>query len=157
MMRRDDAIAATLAGRHHLGIEGRRHRAPFRGRIGMGDAAAERAAGADRIMRDVADDIGQEAAERAVLDRLLKHHVADTRPDAELAVLDCEAVEFGHAVDVDQMARTCQAEGHRRHQALPTGEHPAVVIGEFRQQIQRFVDGFGSVIVEGSGLHFTAP
>ena len=88
-------VPPTLALGHHLGVERGRHRAPFGGRIGVGDAAAERAAGADRVMRDVADDRREQAAERAVLDRLLERGMAHAGADAEPAVLDHEAVELG--------------------------------------------------------------
>ena len=123
--------AAALALGHHLGVERGRHRAPFGGRIGVRDAAAERAAGADRMMRDVAHHRGEQAAERAVLHRLLERRMAHAGADAELAVLDLEAVELGDAVDVDQMLRPRQPERHGRHQALPAGQHAAVVVGVF--------------------------
>ena len=45
----------------HLGVERRRDRAPFGGRVGMRQTAAEGAAGADRIVRDVTHDRGEEA------------------------------------------------------------------------------------------------
>src|SRR4029077_8123690 len=41
--RRDDAFAARAFG-HDLAVKRREHQAPFRGRIGMRQAAAERAA-----------------------------------------------------------------------------------------------------------------
>ena len=93
-LRRDDAQARALALGHHLGVERGRHRAPFGGRIGVRDAAAERAAGADRMMRDVAHHRGQQAAERPVLHRLLERGVAHAGADAELAVLDLEIVQL---------------------------------------------------------------
>ena len=151
--RRDDAGAADLALRHHVGVERRRHRAPFRGRIGVGDAAAERAAGADRVMRDMTDDGCEQPAERAVLNRLLECGMAHGGADAELAVLDHKAVEPGHAVDVDEMLRPRQPERHRRHETLPAGQHAAVVFGVLREQVERFRDGRGGVVLERGGLH----
>ena len=47
------------------------------------------------MMRDVADHRREQAAERAVLDRLLERGMADAGADAEPAVLDLEAVELG--------------------------------------------------------------
>ena len=38
---------------------------------------------------------GEQAAERAVLDRLLERRVADAGADAEPAVLDLEAIQLG--------------------------------------------------------------
>ena len=47
---------ALFAAGDHLGAERRRDQTPFRCRVRMGEATAERAAGADRMMRDVAHD-----------------------------------------------------------------------------------------------------
>ena len=105
------------------------------------------------MMRDVADDRREQAAERAVLDRLFERGVAHAGADAEPAVLDLEAVELADAVDVDQMLRPRQPERHGRHEALPAGQHAAVVVGVSRQQVQRFGDGFGGVVLERGGLH----
>src|SRR5215210_2229429 len=82
--------------------------------MGVGDAAAERAAGANRTMRDVANDGSEQAAERTILDRFLECGMAHPGADAEPAVLDHQAVEFGHGVDVDEMLRPGQTERHGR-------------------------------------------
>ncbi len=58
----------------------------------MRDAAAERAAGADRMMRDVAHHLAQQAAERAVHHRLMERGMAHAGADAQLAVLNLEVV-----------------------------------------------------------------
>src|SRR5262249_33302634 len=63
--RRDDALAARAFG-DDLAVESRKHQAPFRGRIGMRQAAAERAPIADRIMRDVMHHGRQQFADRPV-------------------------------------------------------------------------------------------
>ena len=152
--RRDDAGAADLALGHHLGVEAGGDRAPFRRRVGVGDTAAEGAAGADRAVRDVAHHRRQQAAERAVLDRLLERGMADAGADAEPAVLDPDAVELADAVDVDQMLRPRQPERHGRHQALPAGQHAAVVLGVAGEQVERFRDGLGGVVLERGGLHW---
>ena len=57
-------VPRLLCG-HDLGIERRGDHAPFGGRVGMRHAAAEGAAGADRMVRDVAHDRGQELAQAA--------------------------------------------------------------------------------------------
>ena len=119
----------------------------------MGDAAAERAAGADRMMRDMADHRREQPAERAVLDRLLERGMADAGADAEPAVLNHDAIEPVDAVDVDEMLRPRQPERHGRNEALPAGQHAAVVVGKFGEQSQRFVDSFRRVIAECRGLH----
>ncbi len=55
--RRDDALAARALGQN-LAVERDQHQRPFGRRIGMREAAAERAAIADRIMGDVAHHVG---------------------------------------------------------------------------------------------------
>ena len=55
--------------------------------------------------------------------------MADAGADAQPAVLDLDAVELADAVDVDQMLRPRQPERHGRHEALPAGQHAAVVVG----------------------------
>ena len=119
----------------------------------MGDAAAECAAGADRVMRDMPDDRREQTAERAVLDRRFKGGMTDAGADAEPAILDHQAIEPGHPVDVDQMLRPRQPERHGRHEALPAGQHATVVGTVLREQVQRFGDGSWGVVLERGGLH----
>ena len=57
----------------------------------MRQAAAEGAAGADRIMRDVAHDVGEQLAERAFADRLVKCRMAHAGADRKLAAFDRDA------------------------------------------------------------------
>ena len=123
----------------------------------MGDAAAERATGADRLVGDVPDNVGEQWSERAIHNRAMKCRVPDTGPDAQLAVLDRKPLERRDAVDVDQMARPRQPERHGGHKALPAGQDTAVLGRHLRQQGDGFLDGFGRVIVEGGGFHWWAP
>ena len=58
----------------------------------MGDAAAERAAGADRIVRDVTHDRGKQLAERPVDHRLVERRVAHARADRQPVAIDREPV-----------------------------------------------------------------
>ena len=66
IIRRLDLACAARAFGDHGGVERGGGQAPFRGRIGMGEAAAKGAAHADRIMRDMARDECEQLAERAV-------------------------------------------------------------------------------------------
>jgi hypothetical protein len=79
--------------------------------------------------------------------------MADACADAEPAVLDRDAVQLSHAVDVDQMLGARQPERHGRNQALPAGQHAAVVLRVGGEQLQRFRDGCGSVVLERGWLH----
>ena len=78
-------------------------------------------------MRDVAHHVGEQFAERPVADRPVKRGVAHAGADEELAVGDREAIERGDAVDVDEMRGLGEPERHGRHQALPAGQHAAVL------------------------------
>ena len=64
--------------------------APFGGRIGMRDAAAERAAGADGIVRDVTHDGGEQPPERPVHHRPVKGGVAHAGADGQPVAVDRE-------------------------------------------------------------------
>ena len=116
----------------------RRDQAPFRRRVGMRKAAAERAAQPDRIMRDMTDHSGQHRAERAAaLPDDGRRRGAPARRCAALPSRDGKPVEPGDGVDVDQMRRPRQAESHDRHQALPARQHPAVLRRQFGEQPHR--------------------
>ena len=119
----------------------------------MRDRAAERAACPDRAVRDVMRDLGEEFPERAFRGRLFECGVAHRGADEQPAVLHRKPVEAGDAVDIDQMARPRQAERHGGHQALPAGQHAAVIGCELREQRDGFLDGFRRVILEWRGLH----
>ena len=143
---------AARAVRDHLGVERGRDQAPFGGRIGMRQAAAEGAAGADRVMGDVAHDRREQPAERTIHDRAVERRVAHAGADRELAVRRPRAVELRDAVDVDEMRRPRQPERHDRHEALPAGQHAAVVGRDLRQRRDRLVDRLRRVIPKGGGF-----
>ena len=105
------------------------------------------------MMRDVLHDLAQQPSEHTRFGRLLERRMAHPRPDAELAALDRQPVESRDAVDVHQMLGPREAERHRRHQALPTRQHAAVLGRDPGQQREGFLDGFRSVIGELRGLH----
>ena len=120
----------------------------------MRDGAAKGAAGADRMVRDVAHHRRQQPAQRPVHDRTMERRMPHAGADAKLAVLDRQALERGDAVDVDEMRRPRQAECHDRHQALAAGQDAAVLRRHLGQQRDGFVDRLRCVIAERGGLHF---
>ena len=121
----------------------------------MGDAAAERAAGADRLVGDVLDHLGEQMPERAVHRWAMNSpRVPDAGADAEPAVLHHKPPERRDAVDVDQMARPRQPERHGGHETLAAGQDAAVLGGQLRQQGDGFLDGGGRVIEKWSGFHW---
>ena len=106
----------------------------------MGEAAAEGAAHADRIMRDVARDVGEQLAERIIDDRLVKCGMAHARADGQRLAVARNRVEAGDLVDVDEMRGLRQPERHDRHQALSAGQHAAVLRRDLGQNLQRLVE-----------------
>ena len=114
----------------------------------MGEAAAKRAAGADRIMRDVAYDEREQVAQRPGRDRPVERRVAHASADRERVALDREPVEPGDPVDVDEMRRPREAKRHGRDEALAAGENAAVLGRDFCQNRDRLLEGFGRVVDE---------
>ena len=90
-------------------------------------AAAERAARADGLVRDVPHDVREQFTERALRCRLLERRVPHGRADAKLPAFDGEPRQLRHAIDVDEVFRPRQAERHGGHEALPAGQHAPVV------------------------------
>ena len=119
----------------------------------MGEAAAERAAIADREVGDVADHVAEEFAERSVADRLVERGMPHAGADAKLAIGNFEAFERRDAIDIDKMARLGEPECHGRNQALAAGQHPAILRRHLGEQRDGFVDCFRRVIAERRRLH----
>ena len=119
----------------------------------MRQRAAEGAAHADRVMRDVARDISQELAERIVDHRLVKRGVPHAGADREHLAVARDSVEPFDLVDIDEMGRLGEAERHDRHQALPAGQHAAVLGRDFAQNFQRLVERLRRVADERRWLH----
>ena len=69
----------------------------------MSQAAAKRAAGADRVMRDMACHGCQQPTERTVDHRTVKGGMAHAGANSELVVLDGESREARYVVDVDEV------------------------------------------------------
>ena len=106
-------------------------------------------------MRNVADDFGQQRAERPRRGRLMKCGVAHSRADQQLAVIRFDAIEPGHLVDVDKMCRLRQPERHDRHEALPAGKHAAVLRRDLGKNFQRLVERPRHMADERRRLHVT--
>ena len=119
----------------------------------MRQAAAKRAAQADRIVRDVTNDDGKHRPERAVLYWTMKRGMARQGTDAQHPIPDGEPVQPGDGVDVDQISRPRQAKIHDRDEALPTSQHTAVLRRKFSEELHRLLQRFRAAIGEGRGFH----
>jgi hypothetical protein len=147
-----DHADAGLARDRDLGVAGHGDPRHFRRRIGMRDAAPDRAAVADLIVRDMGNR-GLEQRMRAieppvVLDVAPAHHGAQRHA----AVGNPDAAQVGELAQIDQQRRLGETEGEHRHQALAPGQRLriAVMRGEKRDCLgQRG----RACIVEGRQFH----
>src|SRR6516165_10732962 len=141
--------------RDHGGLERGGYQTPFRRRVCVRQAAAERAAHADRVMRDVTRDLAQQFAERIVDHRFMKGSMTNTSADRQYLSIGHDLVETGDLIDVDEMRGLCQPERHDRHQTLSTRQHAAVLRRVDGEKSQRLVERFRCVANEWRWLHAT--
>ncbi len=124
---RRDLAGAARRHRFHLRVERQRHRGILRRRIGVGDRAAERAAGTDL---EVADVWGRQRQQWHRVGHLVVHPdegVRRGRPDANFAVAQVDSDELVDPRDVDEVVEMREPHGEHGHQALTAGEDLRVV------------------------------
>ena len=144
-------MRAGFSNDGNLGIAGHGDPGHFGGRIGMGNAAANRAAVADLIMRDVGDR-GLEQRMRGlepfvVLDVAPAHHGAER----DARIRNPDSAQIGELAQVDKQRGLGEAEGEHRHQALAACDRLGVVVrGE---EFDRFRECGRAGIVEGRQFH----
>jgi hypothetical protein len=85
--RRNNSLTANTFD-DHFGAQRSCNRTPFGRWIGMGNAAAECAARADRIMRNVLHNCRQQFAKGPFDDGTSKCRMPDTRTDAQSVAID---------------------------------------------------------------------
>ena len=117
----------------------------------MGETAADRAAIADLVMRDVADRLPQQRMRRRQPPIVLDVAPAHQGAEAHAVVADVDIAEPGNAPQIDEQARRRQAEGENRHQALPAGDDGRLGIGP--EQSDGFPQGARGLVIEGRGFH----
>ena len=100
-------------------------RRQFGRRVGVGEAAGDRAAAADRGVPDPAGGL----REQGVLVLLGEGQVADEGAEVERVAAPLEPGEAGDVVDVDQHLGPGHAQGEDGHQALAPGEDLPLAVG----------------------------
>ena len=86
-----------------LRVERERQHAPFAGGVGVREAAAERAARADREVPDEAGGARQDlVTARRLGPKMLQRRVADQGPDRQRTAIARNVIETGDTRDVDQ-------------------------------------------------------
>ena len=86
----------------------------------------------------------------------LERSVPDQGSHADVGVGDVHGIQPGHAVDVDEVPGAGEAHVEHRDEALPTGEHLAVV-ADLGEDAHGLVDGARRVVHERSGFHLVDP
>jgi hypothetical protein len=152
---RDRALAA-LPAHEQAPVERRHRRRELRGRVRVGEAAADRAARANRGVRDVAGRLGHQrhalAHERVALDAPLAHHRAEA--DAPVPGL-LDRVEPRHPVQIDHHRRLGHPHVEHRNQALAAGEQ-AGRVRVLRQEREDLGHRLRSRVLERGRLHTAA-
>ena len=117
----------------------------------MGKAAADGAAVADLIMRDVGDCLSQQRVrgrqKLIVLDVTPAHSGAETNA----AVVHGNVAEPGNPAQINQHAWRGEPEGEDRHQALSAGDDGR--LGIRHEQVDCFPERGRDLVLEGSGFH----
>ena len=88
----------------------------------MRQAAAERAAIADRIMRYMTHHVGQKLSQRPFANRPVECGVTNAGADDKFVADDGNAVERFDAVYIDKVCGLSEPERHGRNEALAAGE-----------------------------------
>src|ERR1700732_250719 len=96
-----DQPAASRTDNRNFGIAGDSNAGHFGGRIGMRQAAADRAAFADRAMRNMSDGSGKQRMRSRKIG--VRFDVAPTHPCAKVdaSIVDLNRVETSYAPDID--------------------------------------------------------
>ena len=87
------------------------------------------------------------------LRRVLGRRLADHRADHQRVALEPDPSQLLDAAQVDQVARLGQPEVHQRDEALPAREHPRLVVGVRRQQLEGLGDARRSGVLERWRFH----
>ena len=120
--RRRNQPAAGRTDKREFGIAGDRDAGHLGGRVGMRQAAANGAALADLVMRNMRDGSGKERMRGR--ETCVRLDVAPADPCAKVnaGIVHLNGVETRYAAEIDQHARCGQAKRQKRHEALATGE-----------------------------------
>jgi hypothetical protein len=121
----------------------------------MAEAPADRAAIADRHVRDMRNGHGGErlrpAYARIGLEHAMARHGAHPQ---RVPRLEGNAREFGNPIEIDEQRRRSQAEVEHRYKALSAGKQLRVRIR--LDERERLVEGGRCAILEGGGFHVVA-
>jgi len=140
----------------HAGVERKGTGGELGGGVGVGEAAAEGPAIADRGVRHVPDRTREERRVPCdvvrTLDLGMPHQRADVQPGGVALAFEAYGTQFLDAPDVDKHVRRGQTHVERRHEALPSGDdrgvRPVAV-----QQIERLIERSSPGVADVGCLH----
>ena len=144
-------LAVAVAHPHH-GIEHLRHSRQLGTRIGMRDAAAQRAAIARLHMPDPGHGLTQQGQRRQQRGMFGGMTLQQTGTEGHMVSLDTHALERRDVIDIDQHRRPHQTHGHHRHQALTTRDQFGIAT-ELREQGTGLLDAVGALVFESCSFH----
>ena len=153
---RGDHPGPLGAPRGHLAIQRHQDRGQLRGRVGVGDAAADRAAVADLRVAHEPERVPKQRAALGHLRRAFRGALPGEGADAQRAPVVPDVGQRFDPVDVDEIRRPGQPHVHQGDEALPARQHLGVVavLGE---ESRPLIDGPGTVVLERRGLHALPP
>src|SRR6266508_86182 len=143
---------ATRPPDHDRSVQCREDRRVLGRWIGVGEAAPDGPAGADRQVPHEGGRFGQERQPPPYDGRELDGALAGHGAQADYAVLFPDVRQARDRVQVDERGGPAQAEVEERHQALPPGQELGLA-AVTREKRHRVLDGRGGVVVEGYRLH----
>jgi hypothetical protein len=137
----------ALGPHHDVAAERRQHQRKFRGRVGVGDRAADRALVAGLEVADERQrrrDQRQRRGEvRPILELVLGHGGADFHHAADHP----DVIQFRQPPDIDQHRRLGDAQVEHRHQRLPARQH-AGGVAMLRKNRNGFLHAVRAHIIE---------
>ena len=151
-----EAAPAARPAQHRRGVERGQHRRPFGRRVGQGEAAAQRAAIADRAVgegrRGTRHQPARGIGHQPVLDRRVGH--AGAEGHRRLVLGECGQPRQC-AMSISSAGRG-QPQIHHGEQGLPAGHDPRLAVAR-RQQTERLAEALRPDIIEGRSFHDLAP
>ena len=148
---RDGAVSPRRGDRRVRACE-RKRRKPVGGRIGMREAAADRAAVAHRAIGDAAGNALQEPAEMIGNAAVFDVGVGDAGADFEMILAVVDRSQFGNRRDIDQQFGLRQTQVQHRPERLPARQNLRKAV-RLSEQHGRVGKRGRPLVVECDGLH----
>ena len=124
----------------------------FRGIVGMRETAADRAALADLIMRDMRHRRLEQRLRRQKTRVGFDVAPANARAEGRAAGVDLDVAQARHLAQIDQAVRRSEPKGEDRHETLAAGDDLRLVV-RLGQKGQRLIERRRAGIIERTRFH----